>query len=111
MTNAIKRGLGWSTRLTVTGANAPYFPSGVVMRSQVRATEYSPTALATLTTENGGISRVSDDAIDIVMTAAQTSNFEIGTVVLDFLRMDLAYPVGYGIKIRVKVDQGITSPT
>jgi hypothetical protein len=111
VTGSIKRGLRWSTRLTVTGAASAYFPTGVLIRSQVRATEYSPTALATLTTENGGITRVSDDAIDLVMTAVQTAEFGIGTVVLDFLRMDSAFPVDYGIKIRVKVDQGITSPT
>lgn len=111
MTEAIKRGLRWSKRLTVTGGAAAYFPTGVEIRSQVRSSEYAPSAFATLTTENGGIARISDDAIDLVMTPAQTAVFNVGTVVLDLLRMDLSYPVDYGIKLRVKVEQGITSPT
>lgn len=107
----IMRGLRWQNRVTLSGSDTALVPEGVEIRSQVRQNEHAVTAIATLTTENGGIERVSDDAFDIVLTADQTEACEVGRVVMDFWRMDTEYPANYGFKLSVKVEQGPTRAT
>lgn len=80
--------IGYSYRLRLEAQDAqPLFPAGAVYTAQVRATDTGE-VLATLTTAGGGMVRISDTELDIVMTAAQTTLFPVGSVMFDWVRTD-----------------------
>lgn len=79
-------GYAWTQRVTMVSTPAA-FPSGVMLTAHVRPFRSAETAI-TLTTENGGIIRVSDSVVDVTMTAAQTAQCAEGRVILDVVRTD-----------------------
>lgn len=79
-------GYQYRLRLQSQGA-ATMFPAGATYTAQVRSSD-SGEVLATLTTAGGGFARISDTELDVVMTAAQTQNFPVGSVVFDWVRTD-----------------------
>lgn len=81
-------GYSWSMNLTAE-ASSPLFPSGVTIVSHVRENVESQTILSTLTTENGGLTRVSDTEITITIPEDDTIDMPVGSVVLDLVRTDV----------------------
>lgn len=65
--------------------------------------------LATLTTANGGIVRVSDYEMSIIIPAASTAVMEAPHVYLDVVRTDSSPPQHLGFQMRVEVVAAITA--
>ena len=79
---------GYEYRLQLE-ADSPVFPEGCTLAAQVRARVSDHTIIATLTTANGGLLRISDTIIEITIPAAGTANLSPGSVVMDMVRTDL----------------------
>lgn len=104
----ISAGYRWRQRVIVT-ADEPVFPVGSTFRAQVRAKPNAPDpALATLTTANGGIVRVDDDTIDLVISGDVTADFPVGSVFLDLVRTDGDEPDPVGVRLEIPVIQPVT---
>ena len=69
-------------------ADSPVFPAGCALVAQVRAKVSDSAVVATLTTVNGGLARISDTTVEIVIPAAATANLPLGSVVMDMVRAD-----------------------
>jgi hypothetical protein len=79
---------GYEYRLRLE-AESPVFPEGCELVAQVRAKVSDSAIIATLTTGNGGLSRISDTVVEITIPAAATANLPPGSVVMDMVRIDV----------------------
>jgi hypothetical protein len=79
---------GYEYRLQLE-ADSPVFPAGCALFAQVRGKVSDSTVIATLTTANGGLGRISDTVVEITIPAAATANLPPGSVVMDMVRTDL----------------------
>lgn len=90
---SIIAGYVWNERVELvvpTGDPVP-FPAGCALTAHVRACVDDSTVLATLSTANGGIVRVNDTQIDLIITGSDSESWwEHGSVTLDVVRTDLA---------------------
>lgn len=104
-------GYRWQQRVSavIADSSAALFPSGTTLRAQVRSVKNSPTVLATLTTENGGLARVDDNTFDIFMTSEQTALMAAGHVYLDLARTDIG-PDYFYFMLKIEVLQPVTRP-
>ena len=82
---------GYAYRLQVE-AESPLFAEGAVFAAQVRSKVSASTVIATLTTANGGILRVSDTVVEMVIAPEATVGLGAGSVVVDIVRTDLIPP-------------------
>ena len=83
---AIVAGYEYKLRLE---ADSQVFPEGCSLTAHVRARVSDNTVIATLSTGNGGLIRISDTVVEITISAAATSNLPPGSVVMDMVRTDL----------------------
>lgn len=105
-------GYVWRQRLRVTvidGSSIP-FPVGSTFRAQVRADRSSDTVLSELTTANGGITRINDTDIDLLIPSAETALYVPNCVFLDLVRTDEATPAFQYLTLRVEVIHPYTRP-
>jgi hypothetical protein len=79
---------GYEYRLQLE-ADSPVFPVGCTLAAHVRTKVSDSAVIATLTTGNGGLARISDTTVEIVIPAAATANLPPGSVVMDMVRTDL----------------------
>ena len=79
---------GYEYRLQLE-ADSPVFPAGCALAAQVRAKVSDSAVIATLTTANGGLTRISDTVVEIAIPPAETANLPPGSVVMDMVRTDL----------------------
>ncbi len=79
---------GYEYRLQLE-ADGPVFPVGCALSAQVRGKVSDSTVIATLTTGNGGLVRISDTVVEITIPPAATVNLPPGSVVMDMVRTDL----------------------
>jgi hypothetical protein len=103
-------GYEWRQRLRVTvpdGSSVP-FPVGATFRADVRATRASEAVLAALTTAGGGITRASDNEIDLLIPAANTAAFATPCVFMDIVRTDGAAEAFQYLTLRIDVITPIT---
>lgn len=103
-------GYDWRQRLRVTvidGSSVP-FPVGSTFRADVRAVRTDAATIATLTTAGGGITRVNDNEIDLLILAASTALFVPTCVFLDLVRTDGASEVFQYLTLRIDVINPIT---
>ena len=70
-------------------ADSPVFPAGCALAAQVRTKVSDNTVIATLTTGNGGLARISDTVVEITIPATATANLPPGSVFMDMVRTDL----------------------
>jgi len=82
---------GYAYRLQIE-ADGPLFPEGAVFAAQVRSKLSATSVIATLTTTNGGILRVSDAVLEMVIASEATVGLGAGSVVVDVIRTDLIPP-------------------
>lgn len=82
---------GYAYRLQVE-ADSSLFPEGAVFTAQVRSKILASAVIATLTTANGGILRVSDNVVEMVIAPEATAGLGAGSVVVDIVRTDLVPP-------------------
>ena len=79
---------GYEYRLQLE-ADSPVFPAGCALAAHVRAKISDNTIIATLTTANGGLTRVSDTIVEIAIPPAATADLSPGSVAMDMVRTDL----------------------
>lgn len=103
----IDAGYVWRQRLQFDTTEV-VFPVGVALAAHVRATRIANSILATLTTANGGLTRVSDQSIDIVIAASATALMPVGTVVVDIVRTDVDPDEHLGIALNIPVQMPVT---
>jgi hypothetical protein len=82
---------GYSYRLQIE-AESGLFPEGASFVAEIRAKISASSVIATLTTANGGILRVSDRIMEMVIAPGATAGLGAGSVVVDVVRTDLMPP-------------------
>ena len=82
---------GYAYRLQIE-ADSPLFPEGAVFTAQIRSKVSATSVIATLTSANGGVLRVSDMVAELVIAPEATAGLGAGSVVVDIVRTDLAPP-------------------
>jgi hypothetical protein len=103
--------VGYQWRITLAfQSDTPLFPDGTELRATVRAYEGGP-VLTTLTTASGGVTRVDDDRVTIVIDGPLSTGWKAGSVVFDLIRTDTTPDEHLGIKVKVPVALPITEPT
>jgi hypothetical protein len=105
----IAAGYVYKTRLQVTGEE-PVFPVGCQLRAQVRPFVAAAHLAGTLTTENGGITRVDDSTVDLVLSEAITANIGKSKAVLDIVRVDVEPDEWLAVQVTLPVITPITVP-
>jgi hypothetical protein len=70
-------------------ADSPVFPAGCSLTAQVRAKVSDINIIATLTTANGCLARISDTVVEITIPSTATAGLPPGSVVMDMVRTDL----------------------
>ena len=70
-------------------ADSPVFPEGCSLTAHVRTKVSDSNIIATLTTANGGLARVSDMVVEVSIPPAATANLPPGSIVMDVVRTDL----------------------
>lgn len=89
-------------------ADAALFPAGATFTAHVRSKVTSTDILATLTTANGGLLRISDTQLEITISAAQSAGMAAGTVELDIVRTDVSPIQHLGFALKIPVMQPVT---
>ena len=79
---------GYEYRLQIE-ADSPVFPPECTLAAQVRAKVSDNAIIATLTTANGGLARITDVTVEITIPPAATAALPPGHVVMDMVRTDL----------------------
>jgi hypothetical protein len=82
---------GYPYRLQVE-AETPLFPQNAVFAAEVRTKVSAASVIATLTTANGGLLRVSDNVLELAIAPEATAGLGAGSIVLDVVRSDLVPP-------------------
>ncbi|MBN9022534.1 MAG: hypothetical protein J0H08_10680 [Rhizobiales bacterium] len=82
---------GYPYRLQLE-ADAALFPEEAVFVAEIRAKVSAASVIATLTTANGGILRVSNTVLELAVAPEATASLGAGSVVLDVVRTDLIPP-------------------
>lgn len=70
-------------------ADGPIFPAGCALTAQVRSKVSDSAVIATLTTANGGLLRISDTVVEITIGPSATTSLAAGSVFMDMVRTDL----------------------
>ena len=97
---AIMIGYAYRLRLEAEGV---LFPEGAVFVGQVRQSPRATEVLATLSSANGGLVRVSDHALDLQIVASDTAGMEVGSVVIDVVRTDVSPELHLGFALEIPV--------
>lgn len=111
MTTEIYQGLaimiGYAYRLRLEAEGA-LFPEGAAFTGHVRAKPRAADVLATLTSANGGLVRVSDSALDLNIAASDTAAMSVGSVVVDVVRTDVDPDLHLGFTLEIPVMLPVT---
>ncbi|EAQ43713.1 hypothetical protein MED193_12618 [Roseobacter sp. MED193] len=99
--------IGYAYRLRLEAAGA-LFPEGAAFTGHVRAKLGDTEILATLTSANGGLERVSDSALDLQIAAADTAGMAVGSVVVDVVRTDTDPDRHLGFALEIPVMSPVT---
>ena len=79
---------GYEYKLQIE-ADSPIFPPGCALTAQVRSRVSDSAIIATLTTANAGLTRVSDTVVEITVSASATAALAAGSVFMDMVRTAL----------------------
>jgi hypothetical protein len=99
--------IGYAWRLQIE-AEAPVFPEGASYAGQIRARAGAADVLATLTSANQGILRISDRVLELALSPDQSAGLAPGRVVLDLVRTDLTPDLHLGFLLDLPVTQPVT---
>jgi hypothetical protein len=102
----IVRGYPW--RLELSAAGQALFPLAATFLAHVRPSRGSDSLLATLTTQNGGITRIADDTVVLEIPALATADMTSTHVELDLVDTSIAPGTYLNIWMRVPVIQPVT---
>ena len=99
--------IGYEYRLQLQ-AQVDLFPQEAQFTGQLRRMISDEAVLATLTTANGGVLRVDDRTLEIVLPPEVTAALSPGRVVLDLIRTDLAPDRHLGVLLEIPVVLPVT---
>lgn len=99
--------IGYPWRLQLEAA-APVFVEGAGYAGQLRARASDAEVLTTITSATGGVLRLSDTELELVLRADQTSGLASGRVVLDLIRVDLDPDLHLGFFLEIPVMLPVT---
>lgn len=102
---AIMIGYAYKLRLEAEGA---LFPAGAAFTGHVRAKPCAEAVLATLTSANGGLERISDSALDLHIAAEDSGGMAVGSVVIDVVRTDTDPDRHLGFALEIPVMSPVT---
>jgi hypothetical protein len=111
MTTSVQEGpaivIGYAYRLRLEAASA-LFPDGVLLTAQIRTSVDADSVLAVLSTQAGGLVRVSDTGLDLEIPASVTATLTVGSVVLDAVRTDTDPELHLGFTLEIPVVMPVT---
>jgi len=111
MTTQIYQGptilIGYRYELRIE-ADGALFPEGAAFTGHVRSKAVATDVLVALSSDGGGFVRASDNELDLVITAAQTSGLSVGSVVVDVVRTDLDPDLHLGFSLEIPVMLPVT---
>lgn len=97
---AIMIGYGYHLRLEAEGV---LFPEGAAFVGQIRQSQGAAEVLATLSSANGSLVRISDHALDLQIAAADTGRMAEGSVFIDLVRTDVNPDLHLGFALEIPV--------
>jgi len=89
-------------------AESPVFPADCALTAHVRSKVSDSTIIATLTTANGGLARISDTVVEITIGPSATANLSAGTIVMDVVRTDLQPDLHLNFTLEIPVIRPVT---
>lgn len=96
---ALVAGYEWRQRFVSPVA---LFPSAATFAAQIRRTIADTDPLVTLTTGNGGLVRVDDTTLEVIVSGEASSEWTAGPVVFDVVRSDgTAQHLGFRVTVPV----------
>lgn len=99
--------IGYEYRLQIEAESA-LFPLGANFTGQLRAKVSAAEPVTTLTSANGGVTRISDRVVELVVPATATADLAPGSAVLDLVRTDLTPPRHLAFMLEIPVVQSVT---
>jgi hypothetical protein len=99
--------IGYEYRLRIE-VDSAVFPEGCSLVAQVRASVNAAEAIGVLSTAAGGLERVDDFSVDLVIGAALTAVMDTESVVVDIVRTDLDPDQHLGFLLEIPVRQAVT---
>lgn len=99
--------IGYEYRLQIE-AESDLFPVGASFAGQLRAKVSAATPVTTLTSANGGVTRLNDRLLELVVSAPATASLSPGSAVLDLIRTDLTPPRHLAFMLEIPVVQPVT---
>jgi hypothetical protein len=103
----VRPGFPWDAILRIQ-SKTPFFVLGASYRAEIRVNENSP-LIATITTENGGITVLDGERVQVNLTGIQTGPMRTGSVYFDLIRTDGPEPQHTGLRVQVRVSKSITA--
>jgi len=98
---------GYAYKLQIE-AESPVFPEGCALTAHVRSKVSDSAIIATLTTANGGLARISDTIVEITIPATATTNVAPGTIVMDVVRTDVHPALHLNFTLEIPVVRPVT---
>jgi hypothetical protein len=99
--------IGYEYRLQIE-AEDDLFAVGATFAGQLRARVSAAMPVTTLTSANGGVIRLSDRVVELVVPADATACLAPGSAVLDLVRTDLTPPRHLAFMLDIPVVQPVT---
>jgi len=99
--------IGYEYHLQIEAAT-DLFPTAARLTGQLRSKVSAASVLATLSTGNGGIRRVSVRTLELVIPAEATATLSPGSAVLDLVRTDLTPPRHLAFLLEIPVVRPVT---
>lgn len=111
MTTSVVEGpaiiIGYEYRLQIE-AESDLFPLGASFAGQLRTKVSAVAPVTTLTSGNGGVTRLTDRILELVVPSVATADLSPGSAVLDLVRTDLTPPRHLAFLLEIPVVQPVT---
>lgn len=98
---------GYEYKLQIE-ADSPIFPAGCTLAAQVRLKVSDSSVIATLSTANGGLVRITDTVVEIIIPPTATSSLAAGSVFMDMVRTDLSPDRHLNFNLEIPVIRPVT---
>ena len=98
---------GYEYKLQIE-ADSPIFPAGCTLAAQVRSKVSDSSVIATLSTANGGLVRITDTIVEIIIPPTATSSLAAGSVFMDMVRTDLSPDRHLNFNLEIPVIRPVT---
>ncbi len=98
-------GYVWVMRLKITNGA---FTAASTFRAQMRRSPDVNDVLHELTTDNGGVRRIDETTLELMIPGDVTASWPARTAFIDIARTDLSEPTHLGFRLAVPVQKPIT---